>query len=73
MGESGSVESFFDMGGYAAYVWPSYLLTALVMIILLVSTLGRLRRLQQRLQRLDAAGTRRRPATAAGVERPDEA
>lgn len=67
------MESFFDMGGYAAYVWPSYLLTALVMIVLLVSTLGRLRRLQQRLQRLDEAGARRRPTMAARVERPDEA
>jgi heme exporter protein D len=27
---------FFDMGGYAAYVWPSYVLTLIVVVMNIV-------------------------------------
>ncbi len=27
---------FFDMGGYAAYVWPSYVLTLIVVVLNIV-------------------------------------
>lgn len=27
---------FFDMGGYAAYVWPSYVLTLVVVVLNIV-------------------------------------
>ena len=28
-----SLADFFDMGGYAAYVWPSYALTLIVVVL----------------------------------------
>ena len=31
-----SVSEFFDMGGYAAYVWPSYVLTIVVVVLNIV-------------------------------------
>jgi heme exporter protein D len=30
------VSAFFDMGGYAAYVWPSYGLTSAIIILNIV-------------------------------------
>jgi heme exporter protein D len=48
------------MGGYAAFVWPAYGLTALVMVWLLVATLRRLRERERTLAELQAANPRRR-------------
>jgi heme exporter protein D len=31
-----SLAEFFDMGGYAAYVWPSYALTLIVVVLNIV-------------------------------------
>jgi heme exporter protein D len=31
-----SLSEFFDMGGYAAYVWPSYVLTFTVVVLNIV-------------------------------------
>ena len=31
-----SLADFFDMGGYAAYVWPSYALTFIVVVLNIV-------------------------------------
>ena len=50
---------FFDMGGYAAFVWPAFGLSFLVMAAMVVSTLRRLRANQRELARLEAAGARR--------------
>ncbi|MHA1597171.1 MAG: heme exporter protein CcmD [Alphaproteobacteria bacterium] len=30
------MQEFFNMGGYASFIWPSYLVTAVVMVGLLV-------------------------------------
>jgi len=55
------IESFFTMGGYGAYVWPAYGLTAAVMIAFLVTTLRSLRSRRKSLETLEAkAGPRRR-------------
>ncbi len=32
------MESFLDMGGYAAFVWPAYVLVAGVLAVLLVAS-----------------------------------
>ncbi len=34
-----SIMTFLNMGGYAGFVWPSYGLTAVVLVVLLVSSL----------------------------------
>lgn len=38
-----NLNTFFEMGGYAAYVWPGYGLAALGMVGLLLVTLRTLR------------------------------
>ena len=47
-----AIEKFLAMGGYAAYVWPAFGLTALVMIALLVATVRSLRARQSTLDLL---------------------
>jgi len=42
------------MGGYAAFVWPSFAATAVVMIGLMVVTIVGLRRSKEQLARLEA-------------------
>lgn len=52
--------SFFEMGGYAAYVWPAFGVGAGVLIALLLLSLRSLRRREAVLRQLEAAGGRRR-------------
>ncbi len=54
------IRNFFEMGGYAAFVWPCFGLTALVMLGLLVTTLRDLRARERRLQQLEAQRPARR-------------
>ena len=54
------LEAFLAMGGYGAFVWPAFTVTALVMVWLLVTTLRRLRARERALARLQAAAPRRR-------------
>ncbi|MGQ9364753.1 heme exporter protein CcmD [Azospirillum sp. ST 5-10] len=65
---------FFDMGGYAAYVWPSYGVTALVLIGLLAASLKGLRGREATLKALEGSRpprrrARREAATKAAVHR----
>lgn len=49
-----------DLGPYAAYIWPAYALTVLVMGGLVVLSVGRLKRRQKQLAAYRrAAGPRR--------------
>lgn len=63
--------SFFEMGGYAGYVWPSFAITALVMIGLLVVSLRELRRRERTLAALEAARPNRRRRGTGDSERSD--
>ena len=47
--------NFFDMGGYAAYVWTAYGAAAAVLAGLLAESLSRLRRAERRLTSLEAS------------------
>ena len=47
-----SVAEFFDMGGYALYVWSSFGATALLMILEPIFLRGRRRTVLQRISRL---------------------
>jgi heme exporter protein D len=51
------MSGFLAMGGYAAYVWPAYGLTVVVLAGLLLWSLGAYRRRRRELDRLqrDAA------------------
>ena len=63
--------SFLAMGGYAAFVWPAYILAAAVLLGLWIESLRRLRGSQRALARLEAElparPGRRGAAAAAGV------
>jgi heme exporter protein D len=54
---SGDLAGFLAMGGYAAYVWPAYGLTFLVLAGLLLWSLGAYRRRQRELERLQRGGS----------------
>jgi len=43
---------FFSMGGYGAYVWPSYVMTAVVMAVLLFTSLRSLKVTESAFDRL---------------------
>ncbi|MGO9785298.1 MAG: heme exporter protein CcmD [Stellaceae bacterium] len=57
-------QKFFDMGGYARFVWPAYAVAALVLLGLLVWTLSSYRRVQRELSIREEKGPRRRKAAA---------
>lgn len=67
------IAAFFQMGGYAAFVWPALGLTLLVMLGLLVTTLRQLRARQRRLAELEAQGASRRPRREEAPPRQEEA
>jgi heme exporter protein D len=52
---------YFAMGGYAAYIWPAYGITVVVLIGLLVGTVRGLRSRETMVRALEAA----RPSRAA--------
>jgi heme exporter protein D len=60
---------FFAMGGYAAYVWPSYALAAVVLVGLLVATLKALRASEATLKALEGSRGPRRRAQKNGAGR----
>jgi len=52
------IRAFLAMGGYGAFVWPAYGLTAGVMVWLVAATLRRLRANERALARLRAEAPR---------------
>jgi heme exporter protein D len=58
----GSVENFLNMGGYAFYVWGSYIVCALVIAIELMSTRARRRRAEAEVRRIATLSMQRRSA-----------
>ncbi|MCZ6467427.1 MAG: heme exporter protein CcmD [Alphaproteobacteria bacterium] len=64
---SESVSAFLDMGGFAAFVWPSFAITAVVLVGMLVASLRWLRSTEAALAALQAErGARRGAGEAAG-------
>ena len=53
------IATFFAMGGYAAYVWPAFAVAAIVMAVLVVSTVLTLRRRERELAQFEEAHGRR--------------
>lgn len=43
----GKLTEFLAMGGYGAYVWPSFLITAAVMLAMTMASVRSLRRAQR--------------------------
>lgn len=62
-----NLSAFFAMGGYAGYVWPTYVLAVVVMAGLLVASLRSARRHERELeaaQSLRPGRRRNRPTEA---------
>ncbi len=57
-----SIAAFFDMGGYARFVWPAYTIAFIVMVGFVVTSWRTLRARQTSLDALEKAHPRRRPA-----------
>jgi heme exporter protein D len=47
---------FFAMGGYGAFVWPAFGLSAIVLVALLVTSVRSLRASEQALAEIDRTG-----------------
>ncbi len=65
-----SLSSFFEMGGYAVFIWPSYLVTAFVLATLFVTTLRFLRSNEAELKDLQGEG---RPSARPNAAEPASA
>lgn len=51
---------FMDMGGYGAFIWPAYTISAAVLILLVVFSLRRLRQIESDLKPLEQSRKARR-------------
>lgn len=68
------MSSFFEMGGYAGYVWPAYGVALIVMVGLLVASLRSVRAREAQLKVLqESRPNRRSRATARAVPHAEEA
>lgn len=56
-----SFSQFLDMGGYGAFVWPAYGLTAVVLLALLIYSLVSWRMSNTAVNELQQSRRRRRP------------
>ena len=54
-----SISSFLEMGGYAAYIWPAYGLSAVILVTLLVTSVRFLRSSRADLEVLRSASGER--------------
>jgi heme exporter protein D len=61
------LDAFFAMGGYAAFIWPAYAVTAAIMLGLVIVSLRQWRANRAALEALEAegGGRRRREVRAA--------
>lgn len=59
-----TMTEFLSMGGYGAFVWPSYGASAIILTILIVLSLRHLRKIERELKPLeqDRKSRRRRKA-----------
>jgi heme exporter protein D len=55
-----AIREYLAMGGYAAFVWPAFGVTAIVMVVLLVVSIRGLRKERRTLELMESARPRRR-------------
>ena len=60
-----SFGEFFDMGGYAVFVWPAYGIAAVILILLALLSWRALVAERRTLEKLEAKHGRRRPGSEA--------
>ena len=49
------MQEFLSMGGYGAYVWPSYIMSAVLLVALLAASVRGLKSTEAEFDRLKAA------------------
>lgn len=49
------MNTYFSMGGHGAYIWPSYLIAAVILIVLLITSLRAVRAREAQLKALRQA------------------
>ncbi|MFA7430849.1 MAG: heme exporter protein CcmD [Rhodospirillaceae bacterium] len=59
--------NYFDMGGYAGFVWPSYAVAAIVLGVLFIATWRGLKSRERTLEALLASRGPRRPRRGAAA------
>lgn len=70
-----AIQTFLAMGGYAAFVWPAFGLTALVLVVLWLQSWRELRQREAELDvlpRLPSRKDRRASVATGGGAKPDE-
>ena len=55
--------TFFEMGGYAAFVWPSWIIGLIVLLAVSLISFNHDRRIKMQLSKLDALDTQKKPKT----------
>jgi heme exporter protein CcmD len=60
------IATFLNMGGHAAFIWPALGLTAVILIVMAVTSTRQLRANEAALQLAEKAGGGRRQRRAAG-------
>ncbi len=63
-----AIQNFLAMGGYAFFVWPPYLLTALFMLVLAVVSIRDLHRQQRLLESMEGKQAEAAPIGTAVTE-----
>jgi len=63
------MSEFFEMGGYAAFVWPAYVICAVLMIVLAVASWRALVAERATLEKLEAQHGERRHKRAGSEAR----
>jgi heme exporter protein D len=53
-------QTFFDMGGYAAYVWPAYAVSVVALVVLAVLSWRQMRRAERLVALSEKAESRDR-------------
>lgn len=66
------MSDFFAMGGYAAYLWPSYAIAAALLIGLFIISWRRARKLEAAWQQQRQASPRRRAAARPRLHAPGQ-
>jgi len=64
-----SIATFFEMGGYARFVWPAYAIAFVVMAGFVVTSWRTLRARRASLEALEEAQPRRRRRSAQAKDR----
>jgi len=54
------MQEFLSMGGYGAYVWPSYIMSAVLLLALLAASVRGLKSTEAEFDRLKAANGRQK-------------